>query len=128
MHLKILIVDDDPAMLSLYSRIFSDQDYTIALANSFAAAAGLVKASRYDLLITDLMLGDGLGTDLALFFAKESPGAKAILVTGSLLETEALDFSMFSVCLGKPLGIVSFIGVVAETLSKSRVTDCCVFS
>jgi DNA-binding NtrC family response regulator len=128
MHLKILIVDDEPAMLSLYSRIFSGQDYNIALANSFAAAAVLVKAGRYDLLITDLMLGDGLGTDLALLFAKESPGAKAILVTGSLLETEDRDLSMFSVCLGKPLRIVSFIEVVAETLSKSRMTDCCVFS
>jgi two-component system response regulator PilR (NtrC family) len=124
MPLKILVVDDDPAMLRLYSRIFSGQAYLITLAGSFAAAAILIKADRYALLITDLMLGDGLGTDLAQLFAKESPGGKSLLVSGSLLAAGDLDFSAVSECLCKPLAVDSLMQAVSKALGNPREADC----
>lgn len=128
MPLKILAVDDDPAMLKLYARIFSDQAYTVTLAGSFAAAAGLIKSNQYTLLVTDLMLGDGLGTDLALLFAKVSPGGKSLVVSGSLQETGDLDFSAVSECLCKPFMVDTLMQAVAKALENPREVDCCVLA
>ena len=97
MSKSILVADDDKAMLKIYTQMFSDTDYTISLASSFAEAAGLINSNNYDLLITDLMLGDGLGTDLIKMFEKKRDGAKSLLVTGSIaeLESEQLPFVYF---------------------------------
>lgn len=86
MPCKILVADDDKAMLGVYTRIFSQTDYAISLAASFAEAAKLIISNHYDLLITDLMLEDGLGTDLIKLFEKKQAGGKSLLVTGSLHE------------------------------------------
>ena len=61
---SIFVADYDKAILKIYMRMFMDTDYTLSLASSFAEAAELINSNNYDLLITDLMLGDGLGTDL----------------------------------------------------------------
>lgn len=125
MPVKILVVDDDPAMLSLYSRIFCGQAaYSITLAGSFAAAAVLIKSNHYTLLITDLMLGDGLGTDLALLFAKETPGGKSLVVSGSLPDADDLDFSVVSEYLCKPLVIDTLMRSVVNALRNPREADC----
>lgn len=121
----ILIVDDDPTMLKLYSRIFAGQAYDVTLAAGFAEAAALIGAGQYTLLVTDLKLGDGLGTDLALLFAKKFPGAMILLVTGSHLAAEDLDLSAISECLVKPLDIVRFIDIVTKKLPRPDKTECC---
>ncbi len=128
MSLKILIVDDEPDILNLYARIFSEQDYSIMYAGSVTAAAALIKANHFDLLITELLFRDGLGTDLAQLFAKEFPGAKTLLVTGSRLEAGSFDLSAVSECLGKPLNIDKLMKAAANTLRKPRETDCCVLA
>jgi len=113
---EILIVDDDPVMLRLYSRIFSGRDYAITSTGSLAAASALINANHYDLLITDLMLGDGLGTELALLFAKRAPCAKTLVVSGSLVEADNMDLSAVSECLSKPLDIDRFIETISRVL------------
>lgn len=115
---EILVVDDDPVMLRLYSRIFSGCDYTVVSAASLASAAALIRANHYDLLVTDLLLGDGLGTELTLLFAAKEPGAKSLLVSGSLAEADDLDLSAVSECLSKPLDIDRFMETVARILDN----------
>ena len=87
MFLKILIVDDDAAMLKLYERIFCGQDYSITL-------------------------GDGLGTELTQLFRLEFPHAKSLVVTGSLSETTEFFRPVFGAHIAdnqrfEPLGLHS---------------------
>lgn len=81
---SILIADDDAAMLDVYTRLFAGPEYSISKTSSFAEAARLINSKKYDLLITDLMLGDGLGTDLIKLFEKKQAGARSLLVSGSV--------------------------------------------
>ncbi len=114
MQPKILVVDDDPAMLRIYSRVFSGQAYVVTFANSVAAASALIKANQYELLITDLLLGDGLGTELTLLFSQKNPGGKSLIVSGSLGEADPCAISAVSGCLSKPLNP----DVLMETIVK----------
>jgi len=111
---SILVADDDKAMLNIYTRLFSNTDYTLSLASSFSEAARLINTSDYDLLITDLILGDGLGTELIKMFEKKRNGAKSLLVTGSVAELapEQLPRVYFE----KPFRIEVFMAAVTAAL------------
>ncbi|MCX5791937.1 MAG: response regulator [Elusimicrobia bacterium] len=121
MQPKILVVDDDPVMLNIYARVFSGRAYVVTFSNSVAAATTLIKANHYELLVTDLALGDGLGTELTLLFSQKNPGAKSLIVSGSLGEADPHDFSAVSACLGKPLDIDRFMETIAKVLDKPLV-------
>jgi DNA-binding NtrC family response regulator len=124
MSLKILIVDDEPDILNLYARIFREHNYSLTFAGSVNGAAALIKADHFDLLITDLVLGDGLGTELTQLFAKEFPGAKSLIVTGSLLKTIGLDLTGVAECMGKPIEIDRLLKAVARELEKPSRIAC----
>ena len=121
MQPKILIVDDDPVMLDIYSRVFSGQDLLITFAGSIAAAAALIKSNRYDLLVTDLLLGDGLGTELTVLFTQKMPGAKSLIVSGSLGEADPQALSTATECLSKPLNIDKFMETISKVLDVPLV-------
>jgi len=114
---NILIADDDPAMLRLYNRIFSDKEYSVTMAASFSEASGLIESGCYDLLVTDLMLTDGLGTELIRLFEKKRKGAKSMLVTGSTPKGEDLRNAGISDYFEKPFKVESFMSAVAKVLA-----------
>jgi DNA-binding NtrC family response regulator len=115
---NILIADDDAAMLDVYARLFAGLDYSISTATSFAEAARLIDSRNYDLLITDLMLGDGMGTDLIKLFEAKQAGARSLLVSGSLsiLDPQQLP----PVVIEKPFKAEVFISEVTKVLSEAR--------
>jgi two-component system response regulator HydG len=114
---RILVADDDGHMLRLYARVFSGQAYAVTYADSVAAAAALINRNHYDLLVTDLMLGDGLGTELARLFSKKFSGAKSLMVTGSPPEPEVLDLFSILDCMCKPLEPEKFLAAVSKALA-----------
>lgn len=112
---SILVADDDAAMLDVYTRLFTGTDYLISKSSSFAEAARLISSRNYDLLITDLMLGDGLGTDLIKIFERKQAGAKSLLVSGSveILPPEHRPDVYFE----KPFKVEVFLAAVTKALT-----------
>lgn len=112
---SILVVDDDEAMLGVYTRLFTGVGYLISKTTSFAEAVRLINSKNYDLLITDLMLGDGLGTDLIKIFERKQAGAKSLLVSGSvaILAPEQIPDVYFE----KPFKAEVFMAAVNKALS-----------
>jgi DNA-binding NtrC family response regulator len=114
MPANILVADDETAMLNIYTRLFSQTDYSVSLAASFTEAADLIAYNDYDLLITDLLLDDGLGTDLIRLFEKKRAGAKSFLVTGSVEEVPPDQLP--KVYFEKPLNLEHFMAAVVKAL------------
>ena len=79
---KLLIVDDENSMRRLYSRMFKNANYSLTLAGSLAEARGLMSANTYDLLITDLQLGDGSGMELVRQ-ANDTGATRTIIISGA---------------------------------------------
>jgi len=111
---SILVADDDEAMLDVYTRLFTGTDYLVSKTSSFTEASRLINSRNYDLLITDLMLGDGLGTDLIKIFERKRAGAKSLLVSGSvaILAPEHIPDVYFE----KPFKVEVFMAAVAKAL------------
>ena len=115
---RILVADDDKAMLGIYARMFTGTDYQLSQASGFAEAArqkGVTGENLLRLLITDLMLGDGLGTELIKLFKKKKTGARSLLVTGSVAELtpEQLPETYFE----KPFKVEVLMAAVAKALA-----------
>ena len=114
---KILLADDDKHIINLYTRIFKGKDYSLTPAFSFAEAAALIEANHYDLLVTDLMFPDGLGTELIKLFEKKRAGAKSLLVTGEENPQEILRSAGISEHFTKPFDAHRFLAAVTGALN-----------
>lgn len=114
---KILIADDEKAMLGLYARIFSGKAYELTLASSYAEAAELIDANSYDLLVTDLTFPDGLGTELVKLFRQKQRSSRTMLVTGTDPLDSQLVRSAGAICFEKPFKVETFLSAVEQALA-----------
>lgn len=114
---KILVADDDPVLLNIYTRLFSGTDYLLSKAASFTEAAGLINSNNYDLLITDMMFPDGIGTDLITIFERKRDYAKCILVMGSGTEINLKRIPALAGYFEKPLNTETFMAAVNKALA-----------
>jgi DNA-binding response OmpR family regulator len=62
--MRILIVDDDHAILNLMKRVLSDEAYAIDLASTGEEARTLALVHEYDGIVLDLNLGDRHGFEI----------------------------------------------------------------
>jgi DNA-binding NtrC family response regulator len=80
----ILAVDDESDLCALMDRILSRRGYTVTTAVGVADALATLDRmpSRPDLLITDVNMPDGRGSDLAERIRSEHGGIAVLYVTG----------------------------------------------
>lgn len=81
-HLSVLVVDDDPRVLGAVSDILQLDDHDVSTADDGFEAFELIKACKYDLLITDLGMPGMSGIELAIEAHKLQPRLPVIVVTG----------------------------------------------
>lgn len=117
---SLLIVDDEASMRRLYSRLFAGCGYDVRVAGTLAEAESLASGKRFDLVITDLNLPDGSGTEVIRAARKHGGAARAVLVSGSAeprdLERLALRAGA-QACFEKPFDPGALLAA-AETLIK----------
>jgi len=81
---RILVVDDDEALRSVYSRVLTKEGYTVRLAASAEDALAYVKEERPDAILLDLRMPliNGVGF---LYRLRQDPANQSIavaLITG----------------------------------------------
>jgi DNA-binding response OmpR family regulator len=82
---RVLVVDDEPPVLKLLVRILSVDNYEIQSTDSGVAAAQLLQMPGFrgvDLLVTDVMMPQMNGRELAAVVRKQHPSARVLYVTG----------------------------------------------
>lgn len=82
---RVLVVDDEHPVLKLLVRILSVDNYEIQSTDSGVAAAGLLDMPNFrgvDLLVTDLMMPNMDGRQLASIVRQRYPSARVLYVTG----------------------------------------------
>lgn len=77
--LPILIVDDEPAIAALISRVLTAAGYTCQAVTSSEKAADLIEQNRYDLVLLDVMMPQIDGYDLLEYI--RPTGTPSIFVT-----------------------------------------------
>lgn len=117
----ILVVDDEPDLRTLYELTLLREGYRVEAAGSLAEAWQQLDGRRFDAVITDMRLPDGLGLELLQGMQARQRSERCVVMTayGSAENAvEALKAGAFDY-LTKPVDLKQFRAVVASLLQDS---------
>lgn len=79
--LKVLVVDDEEPLRSLFKERLADAGYDVATAGSGSAAVRLLSQESFDVIVTDLKMPDGDGIMVLEAAREEHPDTEVIIMT-----------------------------------------------
>jgi CheY-like chemotaxis protein len=79
---KILVVDDNPELLTLLTQLFDEMGYEVLAASKVKQAVELAQEGQPQLAILDILLPDMMGYHLADALRKNAPNLPLIFITG----------------------------------------------
>jgi two-component system response regulator PilR (NtrC family) len=119
---RILVIDDEPDLRTLYELTLLREGYRVEAAGDLQQARELLGAHRFDAVITDMRLPDGLGLELLRDLAVQQRTERCVVITahGSADNAvEALKAGAFDY-LTKPVDLKQFRSVVASAIQETR--------
>src|SRR3972149_1324634 len=119
----LLIVDDDPVALNLLKEVLSKEGYRAATALSGEEAIDLGMHHAFDIVITDVRMGEKDGMEVLRSFKKLSPETTLIMITAfGSIETaiEAIREGAFDY-ISKPFKLEEIKFTVRRALGQRRL-------
>ena len=119
---QILVVDDEPDLLTLYELALVREGYNVVGVACLEAAWDMLAHQRFDVVITDMRLPDGLGISLLHRLREQRRSERCVVITahGSVENAvESLKAGAFDY-LTKPVDIKQFRAVVASAVLGAR--------
>ena len=80
--IRILLAEDDEAMRAYLARALENAGYEVVAAGNGIDALARLKQSSFDLLLSDIVMPEMDGIELAQHCAQLSPATKVIFITG----------------------------------------------
>lgn len=120
---RILVVDDEMIVCESCKRILEEEGYEVEIALSGKEAFEKMKATPYDIVITDLKMPEIDGMEVLRTFRKDYPEAIIIMITGfSTVETavEAMKLGAFDY-IPKPFTPDEVSIVVKKAIEKKSL-------
>jgi PAS domain S-box-containing protein len=117
----VLVAEDDDALRRLMVQVLKRHGYEVKVAASGEAALDMARSldGSLDLLISDVVMGDLSGPELAAVMQFERPALKILLTSGTADESVTSHLAEGSnAFLAKPFRPTEFIEVVRELLSR----------
>jgi two-component SAPR family response regulator len=119
---RLLIVDDDPLVLTLLSRLVNAHlaHVHVETTDSPYVALDLIKTYAFDAVISDVHMSGLNGFDLAARVGTISPCTSFVLISGSRDHAERAWSSNIFAYLDKPLDRERFFHIVSQAAEKGR--------
>jgi two-component system cell cycle response regulator CpdR len=80
--IRILLAEDDDAMRQYLARALERSGYDVVAVDRGTAALPLIQQGRFDLLLTDIVMPEMDGIELAQHAAKIAPDMRVMFITG----------------------------------------------
>ncbi len=87
---KILVVDDEPAIVTTLSAILTSSGYVTEVAFNGKEAVDMAATFSPDLLLSDVVMPTMNGVDAALAITARLPACKVLLISGTARSTDLL--------------------------------------
>ena len=119
---SILVIDDEPDLRTLYELTLLREGYQVTTAGTVLQAHEALQTERFNLVITDMRLPDGTGTEILKAIKQQQRPERCLVITayGSAENAvESLKAGAFDY-LTKPVDLKQFRTVVAEALRERQ--------
>ena len=80
--IRILLAEDDDAMRTYLARALTNAGYDVVSVDRGTAAVPFLQQERFDLLLSDIVMPEMDGIELAQRCAEISPSTKVMFITG----------------------------------------------
>lgn len=120
---KLVIIDDEAAILELMSKLCRAAGHTLFGCTTGIDGIAAIRSQQPDLVIVDLRIGDVNGLDLVSMCKDQFPNTAVIMVTGhGSVETavEAMRLGAFDY-LTKPFDLGDLIKTVNQALNRNNM-------
>ncbi len=121
---RILVVDDEPEVCAVAAEMLRDEpNFAVAGECNPQKALTLIKSSHFDLVLTDLMMGDYSGMEILEAALESDPDTVVVFMTGyPTVEnaTEALKHGAYDF-LTKPFKMDELLATVERGLRKLQL-------
>jgi len=120
---RVLVVDDDAAMLRAYERVLAREGFTVATANDGQTALALIPEQSYDAIVSDIAMPGMTGIELLRAVREHDLDVPVVIVTaGPTVETaaRAVELGAFRY-LVKPIDLPVFVQVVTQAVGIHRL-------
>ncbi len=117
---KILIVDDEAAIVTLLTQVFSNAGYVVRSSQNAEDALELLKTEKINVMIFDLNLPGMNGIELCKKVKKNMPMSIIYAITGyaSLFELADCREAGFEDYYKKPVNIKTLVKMAADSFEK----------
>ena len=118
----ILLVEDEAALRDMKTQILNTRNYEVIACESLVEALEITQRDdiTFDLLLSDVVLPDGRGTDLASKLTQDRPNLPVVLVTG--YTDERADWNRAREAgwpiLQKPVSVSKLLESIKEALDQ----------
>ena len=116
---SILIIDDDAAILHVFSRIFQRNGYSVTAVERGKEAIEKISCNHYDIALIDLCLADMEGTELFPLIHDTSPNTLKIMLTGKTLAQNSIDGA--DALLEKPIFPDKLLSIIDSKLKNRNI-------
>lgn len=119
---RILLVDDEPVVLDILSRLLNALGYEVCAAGSGVEGLALLNSRAFDLVFTDYLMPGLDGFDLARAVKQKAPDIPVIMITGQSRETvmEKMEDGTVDFLLYKPFDLFAIQQVTRSFLNEWR--------
>src|SRR5688500_492895 len=122
---KILVVDDDRSICKLMGSILQMESYPYRVATSGEQARRAIQEERFDILVSDIYLGDDSGLQLLEHMKSVNSEAEVVIMTAhGSMETavHAVHNGAFDY-ISKPFVVDEMLGILRRIEEKFRLVE-----
>ena len=117
---KILIVDDEESIRFTFEIFLAEAGYDVTTARSYKEGLAVLDQEKFDLILTDIILGGKTGLDLVREIRRRSMSCPVVIFTGFPSGESASDAARMGVVdyLVKPVRMDKLLQVTRDALSR----------
>jgi DNA-binding response OmpR family regulator len=125
MSTKLLLVDDEPLLLTFLSTVLQEEGYEVFVARDGKQAIQIANRVAVDLVITDLVMPETEGLGLIQYFHKTLPAVKMIAMSGAFDGQYLVPAGLLGAhaVLRKPFEARELVEMVARLLPRDAAVD-----
>jgi DNA-binding response OmpR family regulator len=122
---SILVIDDDAAILNLFTQYLESRGYRVRQAPDGRKGLKALEAEPTDLVITDIMMPETDGLEMIQTIRKSRPGLPVIAISGGM-RNATISFLPHARTFGadrvfeKPVPLAELLAAVQELLGESE--------